>query len=178
MYLFLAFKTEEELRYLRDKVDAIGRTLNISSVVYYFPFHISLKISFKIEDEMLEDIVKTIEEYISTIKPFKTYPKRIEISKNIVWIRMKPSLHLRKIHNDLNNLLLSKYNIPLHEYDNNYKFHVTLFLDDDISKIKEASKDIKDIQLPKKLYLNKVLIGTSPDGFIGTYRVFKEYDLK
>ena len=67
-----------------------------------------------------------------------------------------------------------KYGVPLHEYDMDYKFHTTLFMDSDTDKMNAAYDAIKNEPVPKTLRADRFIIGTSPSGALGTYSVYKE----
>ena len=69
--------------------------------------------------------------------------------------------------------VLEKYNIPLHEYDLDYKFHTTLFMDDDWEKVKQAYRKIRHMKLPARLTAERFVIGVSASGALGTYRIYK-----
>ena len=90
---------------------------------------------------------------------------------------MKKNNILDNIHIDLNSMLLEKYNIGLHEYDLDFLFHTTLFMDNDEEKIKKAYERIKDITIPKAMLINKYIIGISETGEPGTYTVIKEIEV-
>ncbi len=177
MQLFIAFNAEDQLRYLRDSINSVGSSLNIISSKYYLPFHISLKNNFTVSRELLDEVIITLDKYVSKLRQNYVRVKGIEYSNNIVWLRMRHNIYLRKIHHDLDRILKRKFNIIRHRFDLDYKFHVTLFMDDNISKINEAYIRIKDIGTPKKIELNKIFIGLSDYGEIGSYKVYKEYTL-
>ena len=177
MQLFIAFNVEDDFKYLRENINSIGEKLNILSSKYYLPFHISLKNNFTVSSEVLDEVINTLDEYVSKMKTHRVKVKGIEISNKIVWLRMHNDTFLRKIHSDLDRILKKRFNIIRHRIDFDYKFHVTLFMDEDISKINEAYLKIKTIDIPKNIELNKILIGLSLDGEIGSYKVYKEYKL-
>lgn len=54
-----------------------------------------------------------------------------------------------------------------------YKFHSTLFMDNDTEMIDKAYDLIRNEDLPSKLIANKFVIGTSESGKLGTYSVNK-----
>jgi hypothetical protein len=87
---------------------------------------------------------------------------------------MKPNELLTCMQYSLNHLLLREFNIPLHPYDSDFKFHSTLFLNCDKQKIEKAYQFIKNEEFPKNLKASKFVIGTSNTGEIGTYSVHKE----
>lgn len=84
---------------------------------------------------------------------------------------MKRNKNLDTIHDYLNDFLKQKYDIPLHEYDQDYKYHTTLFMNEDESKVFAVYKKIAETSIPAKIKANRILIGESPNGALGTYRV-------
>ena len=73
-----------------------------------------------------------------------------------------------------NKVLNEEYNIPYHEYDLEFIFHTTIFMNDDKSLIKKGYDILKDEELPEEIFVNKCLIGTSEDGLSCTFKVIKE----
>ena len=62
---------------------------------------------------------------------------------------------------------------PRHEYDLDFMFHTTLFMDDDTEKVAKAYEKVKDISVPDKLVASRFVIGTSESGDLGTYKIHK-----
>lgn len=174
MYVWIGINVDDQLSSIKSKALEIDRKLAFKNSCFTLPMHVSLKISFKIDDAMYNDVESTLTDYYSHIEPFSVDVKGLEKENNILWIRMAQNSQLDKIHDDLNELLLSKYGVPLHEYDLDYKFHTSLFMDDDTAKIDAAYEEIKDVVLPQKLRISRFLICTSADGRLGTYSVIKE----
>ena len=65
-----------------------------------------------------------------------------------------------------------------HDCDNHYLFHTTLFMCEDKEQSGAAFEAVKKAPLPKKLRIDRLVIGTSPDGTVGTYQVIKTVCLK
>lgn len=171
MYVWTAIDLENQLKELRPRAQAVERELSLPSSALTLPFHISLKISFEVRDEIYPYVMDTLLSYFQTVKPFDVQVSGIEIENAIVWIRMKENTALRQIHADLDRILLERHNVEPHPFDLDFKFHTTLFLDSDEQKISEAYRRIKDIPIPNVLRANSLLIGTSESGAIGTYHV-------
>ena len=106
-------------------------------------------------------------------KPFNVDVKGIEKHDNIMWIRMYSNKEIEALATSLNVMLKEKYNVPLHEYDLDFIFHTTLFMDGDKEKINAAHTLLGNLALPKNLIANTFVIGTSETGKNGTYRVYK-----
>lgn len=176
MYLWIGINVDNQLQDIKKEGIKIDKKLKFVEPNFTLPMHVSLKISFDIDEKMFKKITKDIINYYNTIEPFEIEVKGIEYNETIVWIRMVDNERIHKIHDEFNNLLLKKYNIPLHEYDMDYKFHATLFMSEDKDKIKKAYDLIKDKSdlIPKKILLNRFLIGYSDEGNPGTYYIYKE----
>ncbi len=178
MYLWLGINVDQQLSEVKERVKDIEQKLNFSHSNFTLPFHISLKMSFPIEDNCFEMITNDIQKIYQNIHPFNVEVQGIEYKDTICWIKMKENKNLDEIHDLLNEFLLKKYSIPLHEYDLDYQFHTTLFMDDDSAKVKQAYQFIKDAHVEKVLKINKMIIGGSMSGTLGTYKVYKEYLLR
>lgn len=174
MYIWIGINVDGQLSDIKEKAMKIDRELEFKNSCFTLPLHISLKISFPMENGDFEAVIGDITDYYKSIKPFHIGVKGLEKDENIAWIRMVNNAEIHKIHDDLNEMLLQKYKVGLHEYDLDYKFHTTLFMDDDADKISKAYDLIKDVALPETLYINRFLIGTSQSGSLGTYSVYRE----
>lgn len=173
MYIWIGIDVEKQLLDVKEKAIDIDRALAFKNSCFTLPMHISLKMSFPIRISEKEEIIKTISDYYATLKPFEIEIGEIEKYDHIIWIRMKKNAYLNKISYDLNNILLKKYRIGLHEYDLDYQFHTTLFMDNDAEKINRAFEEIQSVVLPKTLSANKFVIGISESGDLGTFSIYK-----
>ena len=174
MYIWLGINVDGQLADLRDRAEKIERELGVKNSCYTLPMHISLKISFPMKEELFDSVVKDVEKIYSSHRSFDINVKGIENENVIVWIRMEECETLNAIHDELNELLLRKYGVPLHEYDMDYKFHTTLFMDSDTDKMNAAYGKIKNEPVPSVLHADRFIIGTSRSGALGTYSVYKE----
>lgn len=172
MFVWVGINVEEQLRETRMAVDGVFEKIDISNVTCQLPLHISLKISFEIENELFNSVLNDIASIYEAQKPFKIDVKGIEKHENIMWIRMYSNAEIEALATALNMMLKEKYDIPLHEYDLDFIFHTTLFMDDDKEKINIAHQLLGDLNLPEALVANTFVIGTSETGENGTYRVF------
>lgn len=171
-YIWLGINVDEQLSFLWEPVRAIEQRVKVSNPLS-LPFHISLKISFPVDSNRAEEVSEAVEAYYRSLSPFTIPVKGIEHHDNIVWIRMAENEVLNRIHNELNVLLEEKFGVGLHEYDRDYLFHTTLFMDEDSAKMEAAFQVIKDTSLPTVLEGREFLIGCSDSGELGTYRVVK-----
>ena len=177
MYIWTAIDIDDQLCELRALAESIEKEIGFEHSAFTLPSHISLKISFFVEDEVYPRVIETLLDYYKTVKPFFVDAECIEIENNIVWLRMNETPILNQIHNDLDRILLEKHEIMPHPFDLNFKFHSTLFLDSDKEKIEMAYNRIQDAKFPLSLCANKLIIGASTSGKIGTYGVTHTIDL-
>ncbi len=177
MYIWTAIDIDNQLNNILPTAKEIEQNLAFKNSAFTLPFHISLKISFWIEDSDYLSVIKTLTAYYKTLSPFEIKIKGIEIENNIVWIKMDENGALNKIHNELDQLLMQKHGVSRHAFDLDFKFHTTLFLDDDSNKILTAFNQIKNLKLPSSLRANKFIIGSSKTGKIGSYKVTNSVDL-
>ena len=173
MFVWVGINVEDQLKETRMAVDGVFEKIDISNVTCQLPLHISLKISFEIENELFDSVLNDITSIYEAQKPFKIGVKGIEKHENIMWIRMYSNAEIEALATKLNMMLKEKYGIPLHEYDLDFIFHTTLFMDDDREKINTAYTLLGDLVLPETLVANTFVIGTSETGKNGTYRVYK-----
>ena len=177
MYIWTAIDINTQLKSILPKAKEIEQKLGFKNSAFTLPFHISLKISFFVDDNKHLAVINTLNDYYKTLLPFFVEIDGIEIENNIVWIKMKQNKILDKIHSDIDQLLLKNHGITQHAFDLDFKFHTTLFLDDDKNKILTAFNLIKDVDLPLFVNANRFIIGWSPTGKIGTYSVISSIDL-
>ena len=173
MFVWVGINVEDQLKEVRMAVDSVFEKIDISNVTCQLPLHISLKISFEIENELFESVLTDILDVYNNQKSFEIKIKGIEKHENIEWIRMYSNEQLEALATSLNMMLKDKYGIPLHEYDLDFIFHTTLFMDDDADKINAANALLGNVCLPQTLEANAFVIGTSETGKNGTYSIYK-----
>jgi len=171
MYIWTGIDVDEQLLPLKEKVYEIRRKLDFDNANPDFPFHMSLKISFFVNDNVADRLIDDIKHWYKTISPFYVQTDSIQRENSIVWLRYCDHYELNKIHDQLNNMLLSKYGIPLHEYDTDYKFHTTLFMNQSVDELQTAFELVKSEMVPDRVYVNSFLIGTSESGDFGTFKI-------
>ena len=177
MYIWIGIDVDKELQDLKERVEKVYDEMNYDNVIINLPYHISIKISFEIYDNKKDEIVDSLTDYFKTLSPFSIETKAIENENTICWLRYKDDEIITKIKEDVNSLLFNKYNIPYHEYDLDFIFHTTLFMDNDKNKVNEFYEKIKNESCPKMVLVKGFLIGSSINGDPGTYSVIKEITL-
>ncbi len=174
MFIWTAIDVDLDLLNQKEIVKSIEKEIAFKeSNVSLLPLHISLKISTEINDEYEFKIRKDLENYFKSLKPFEIEVDKIELNNSIVWIKMKENDYLKEIHERLCLLFNEKYGIEPYEFDMDFIYHATLFLDSDLEKIADAYLKIKNMELPKKIIAKTFIIGSSQSGNIGTYKVDK-----
>lgn len=174
MKVWIGIDVDDQLSELKNRAKEIESELGFLVPACSLPYHISLKMSFDANEDNIDAIIRDIENIYDRVEPFEIDIDKIEYESVIVWVMMCQNDDLSKLHDELNTILLEKYGVALHEYDTDYKFHVTLFMDGDPEKTLKAYDKIKAFPLPKKLSARKFAIGLSPNGDFGTYRMIKE----
>ena len=176
MFIWTAIDVDEQLTAVKKEAKRIEEVVGFRESNITLPLHISLKISCEIPDGKYEEVVRDIKAILNTMPKFEINVRRIELHETIAWIAMEENVHLKKLHASLVEVFLEKYQMQPHKFDLDFKFHTTLFLDSDESKVKDAFLMIKDIELPTTLVADKFVIGMSPEGKVGTYRVTEEME--
>ena len=171
MHIWLGIDLDDQLHNLKTLRDQTRAQLGLPVDNPNFPMHVSLKISFQIDDALVQNVVQDVIEYFATLTPFEIHVDKLECHPNIAWMLYKPCQPLMDISTHLNNFLLTKYNVPLHEYDTDFKYHSTLFLDGTPEQIAQGFGVLKQYPLPQKVTANTFCIGMSTTGANYTYRV-------
>ena len=176
-YIWIGIDADEQLRRIGERARKLKKRFMTADAGLALPLHISLKMSFPVEEDQAETVVNDIETYLRDQTPFEIAVKGYEYHSVIAWIRMENNAALDRIHDDLNGMLLEKYGVGLHEYDLDYAFHTTLFMENDTERVEECYKAIVDEPLPKTLSVDRFLIGCSDSGEPGSYVIVKEIEL-
>ncbi len=177
MYIWVGADVDGQLSKIKEITRKTEDEIGFAHSNFTLPLHISLKMSFCVDDDISGAAIDSIAELYDSFGRFEVTVKGIEHFGNIVWIRMCESEELNLIHDRLNGMLSEKYGVGLHPYDCDYMFHTTLFMDDDGQKVGAAYFRVKDAPLPEKLTIDKLVIGTSQSGDLGTYKVIRSCEL-
>ena len=171
MYIWLGIEVEGQLAAAKERALAVEREMGFGLSCFTLPMHVSLKMSFPMDDARAPEVMEFVKGYYAALSPFLMRVRGPEADGPILWIRMERSAELDRIHDELNEQLLLRYGVGLHEYDTDYKFHTTLFMDGDEARIREAYSRIQDVCLPETLTASRFVIGTSETGALGSYSV-------
>ena len=174
MYIWIGINVDDQLADIKPLIKAVEDKIGFEHSIFTLPFHVSLKISFEVSENAAPNIISDIAKIYGDTSPFELRVRGIEYEGNISWIRMIENEEIMALATRLNLFLKEKYQIPLHEYDLDFKFHTTLFMSDDGERVNKAYLSVKDTPVPRSLKVNRFLIGTSQCGELGTYKVIRE----
>ncbi len=172
--LWVGIGVDEQLQSIRNRIAELEKELGISNSNLTLPFHISLKMSFAVDRDKASEVINAIEAYYRTLKPFQIPVYGIEYHETIAWIRMAENETLDRIHDDLNEMLFDRFDVGLHEYDRDYLFHTTLFMDENAEKVRRGYEAICNEPIPGMLEAKQFLIGSSETGELGTYHIISK----
>lgn len=175
MLIWVALDVDNQLLDIKKKAKEVESLVNFCNSNIYLPLHISLKISFYVEEDMIDNVVEDITNTVQELRGTEVKLERLELHESISWIKVCENEIVQNMHDKLDVMLKEKYNIPQHEYDKNFKLHVSLFIDNEVEKVKQAFLMMKDFELPEKLIIDRFVIGCSPDGSVGSYKVIKNF---
>ena len=162
MHIWVGCDINPKFIEFREKVKECNAVINASETAFGFPQHISLKITFEMEDEIARHCMKDIIDLLKGVKSFTAKAEKIELHDGIIWIRMQENEHLKALHDELDQIAIS-YAVKQHEFDKDYIFHSTVVMDEDREKLNKLYEKIKDIPYPKELKINTFIVGHSHD---------------
>lgn len=158
---------------IRNRCLALNRDIGLNTDPFLLPQHISLKISFD-AGEMLDQILDWLCGVLSKQSQFYVNLLPAEKMGSILWLPAADNPCLNQLHQMLDSELLERFGIPQHPFDKAFRFHSTLFMDSDEEKLSRMAALLKSLSFPQPLLVDTFLLGVSPDGTGGSYRVIKE----
>lgn len=174
MYVWIGCALPEDFaRDVRRICLAHNRQIGLDESAFALPQHISLKISFDAGDR-LDEIVDFLSRLLEKEKPFYVNLQAAEQAETILWITAAENTRLKELHDKLDFSLEQSFGIPLHPFDRRFIFHSTLFLDPDTGKLRRMLARLENVIPGSPLYIDTFLLGLSPDGSPGSYRVVRE----
>lgn len=180
MYLWIGLGIDNNSAYeIRNYCKMLNKDYNVSEQSFTLPQHVSLKQSFKTDD--YKNIIFDLKNYFKNMKQFELKISDIGNIPGVIWLEIEENEILRKLHNDILNLLKDKYNINKIGFDGEtFKFHSTLFQDvDNKEKINNLYEVIdKELLKNNNIIANRIYFGLSEIGTVGTYKVIDEIELK
>ena len=175
MFIWVGCDISPKFAEYREKVKECNAEVNASESAFSFPQHVSLKITFEMDDDIAKHCIKDIVEFLKGQKPFEAKAQNIELQNGIIWIRMEENEHFAHLHRELDEIAIS-YAVKQHEFDKNYIYHSTVIMDEDSEKLEKLYAKIKDIPYPKELKINTFIVGHSLDKI--TYKVDRRIKVK
>ena len=175
MFIWVGCDISPKFVEFREQVKECNADIGASETSLGFPQHVSLKITFEMEDEIAKHCMKDIIELLKSVKPFIAKAKEMELHDGIIWIRMEENEQFKYLHEELDQIAIS-YAVKQHEFDKNYIFHSTVIMDEDSEKLEKLYEKIKDIPYPEELKINTFIVGHSLDKI--TYKVDRRIKVK
>lgn len=176
MYLWVGCKLPESFEQeIRSHCLERNRDIGLDTVAFSLPQHVSLKISFQSEryDEILEDLTA----YLSEQAPLSLYIQGAQQADSILWMPVKENDRLRRLHDELDARLESRFGVPQHEFDKCFLFHSTLFMDPDTENISKMRDALAQYPIERELHIDTFLLGISESGRSGDCRIVREIKL-
>ena len=162
MYVWIGCDISPKFIEFREKVKEYNADINASETALNFPQHVSLKITFEMEDEIAKHCIKDIIELLKSAKSFTAKTKEMELHDGIIWIKIEENEQFKTLHDELDQIAIS-YAVKQHEFDKNFIFHSTVIMDDDREKLEKLYDKVKDIPYPEELKINTFIVGHSYD---------------
>ena len=176
MYLWIGCQLPESFEQeLRGLCFEYNRDLGLDTVAFSLPQHVSLKISFETADH--EAVLEDLTEFLRRQKPFSVRVCSAERSGKILWLPIAENAVLRQLHGELDQRLEQRFGVPQHEFDKAFMFHSTLFIDDDLQTLDAMRRRLSAHALERELPVRSFLLGVSPSGKAGDYKVIRRIDL-
>ena len=170
MYLWIGCKLPEAFeREIRRHCLELNQQIGLDMVAFTLPQHVSLKISF--QAEYPEPILAALEAFLSAQSPFAVQILNIEQNGHILWLTVAENEILSSLHQKLDVFLEERFGIGQHAFDKCFKFHTTLFIDEDLKKVSQMYRALADYPFSRTLTVDTFLLGLSETGKAGSYRV-------
>ena len=173
MFVWIGSKLPETFETeLRRHCLMLNEHIGLDTTAFSLPQHISLKISF--ETDRPAEILTFLEQYLSSQQPFSVTLHAPEQMGNILWLPVAEQPVLQWLHNELDRRLEKHFSIPQHAFDQDFRFHSTLFIDPDPGKITQMKDLLSGSSFPREVKVDTFLLGASENGAPGSYRVLRE----
>ena len=172
VFIWTALEMESQMpetkRDIRKIASALGRE---DLPCFSLPLHLSLKISFPVPDGEAGAVRDAVREIFAGIAPFPVAILGAERRGGLIWLRAEPSPELVSLHETLDRVLSERFGVPQAAYDRHFLFHVTLLQGLTGEEAARALGALEEAILPVRSWAKTWLIGSSPDGIPGTYRI-------
>ena len=172
MFIWVALEMESQMPETKRDIRKIASTLGREDLpCFSLPLHLSLKISFPVPDGEAGDVRSAVREIFAGITPFPVSILGAERRGGLIWLRAKPSPELVSLHETLDRVLAERFGVPQAPYDRDFRFHITLFQGLTGEEAARALGSLEEAIIPVRPWAKTWLIGSSPDGVPGTYRI-------
>ena len=175
MYIWVGCDVSPKFVEYREKVKECNAEIGASETAFNFPQHVSLKITFEMEDEIAKHCIKDMIDFLKGAKPFTAKTQNMEMRDGIIWIRIEENEQFKLLHDELDQIAIS-YAVKQHAFDKEFIFHSTVIMDGDMEKLERLFERIKDIPYPEELKINTFLVGHSGDKI--NYKVDRRIKVK
>ena len=176
MYIWIGCKLPADFeKELRGHCLEANRQIGLDTVAFSLPQHVSLKISFGTSEH--ERVLAALTDYLSAQQAFSIRLNPAEQFGTILWLPVAENSTLGQLHNELDDLLYTRFGITQHEFDKSFLFHTTLFLDKRSEKLADMEHALSGFPLPTELQIDTFLLGLSSDGTNGSYRVVQTIEV-
>ena len=163
MYVWVGCDINPKFIEYREKVKEFNADLNLSETALNLPQHISLKITFEMDEGIAKYCVKDIIELLKEAKPFMAKVEKLELREDgIIWLRMEENEQFKSLHDELDQIAIS-YAVKPHTFDKQFIYHSTVIMDENREKLSAMFEKVKTIPYPEELKINTFLVGTSDD---------------
>lgn len=163
MYIWVGCDINPKFLEYREKVKEFNAELNLSERALNLPQHISLKITFEMDEEIARHCMKDIIDLFKEAKPFTAKVEKLEMHDGgIIWLRMEENEQFKALHDELDQIAIS-YAVNQHPFDKQFIYHSTVIMDENTEKLSAMFEKVKDIPYPEELKINTFLLGTSED---------------
>lgn len=175
--LWLALDVDAQLQALRRRVEQLSCQLGCENPALTLPLHVSLRISFPVENRQYDAVFRHITRYAAGLTAFPMMTDGLAQRGNIVWLRIADNSRLNQIHQELVDQLESAYGIQPAPFDRHFLFHASLMLLPHDDMAQRALSALQAASWPDALEANRFVIGCSPTGRAGTYQVIWSHAL-
>ncbi|MDE7439089.1 MAG: 2'-5' RNA ligase family protein [Clostridia bacterium] len=163
MFIWIGCDINPKFIEYREKVKEFNADLNLSETALNLPQHISLKITFEMQEEIAKHCIKDIIELLKSAKPFTAKVEKLELHDGgILWLRVEENEQFKTLHDELDQIAIS-YAVKPHAFDKQFIYHSTVIMDENAEKLSTMFERLKDIPYPDELKINTFLVGTSED---------------
>ncbi len=173
MYIWTAIDVDDQLAALRAQVERISGALCMQNSALTLPLHVSLRMSFPIDDDAYQQAVAHIDAFLRDIPPFVMRTEGIARHGDIIWCAMEGSRELQEIHARLVDMLSAAFGVGAHPFDGGFLYHATLFMGGSDAQTDTAFSRISQAETPETLRAERFVIGASETGKAGDFRVIR-----